>query len=310
MVVTPAASSSARTSRRARCRPRTTTTTAGWRRWKTSSTCPAVLGTSTDVTLPGRDGMRWTRRPGPHRLRRPGRAHAFGTDVFTAPSGNGFMPPIPSQPRRGNPGGTTGGRPAGPGPSLHGRRTSWSPASDREGAARLMTTAAIAPTADARRTGPTARSFGRSPGLVLGAVLGLLVARMAWGIHGLVASRAEHRRSAVVASRAAARPPGRPDRCGTVAHPALTVEGGYSQVTTPTFSALAVVNGPVVPGEGLPVQSVHHLHLDDLTQPRARAPCPISVADFDSIDHLQTVYKPPWCRVSHRCPPRCTRARA
>ena len=40
---------------------------------------------------------------------------------------------------------------------------------------------------------------------------------------------------------------------GTVADPALTVEGDYVQVKTPTFSALAVVNGPVVPGEGLPV---------------------------------------------------------
>ena len=79
---------------------------------------------------------------------------------------------------------------------------------------------------------------------------------------------------------------------GSVAHPALTVEGDFVEVHTPTFSALAVVNGPVVPGEGLPVQQKFTTCTWTISLSHVRGTVPISVADFDSIDHQQTVYKP------------------
>ena len=79
---------------------------------------------------------------------------------------------------------------------------------------------------------------------------------------------------------------------GTVAHPALTVEGDYVEVQAPTFSVLAVVNGPVVPGEGLPVQQMFTTCTWTISLSHVRGTVPIGVADFDSIDHLQTVYKP------------------
>jgi len=79
---------------------------------------------------------------------------------------------------------------------------------------------------------------------------------------------------------------------GTVAHPALTIEGDAIAVRTPTFTALAVVTGPVVPGEGLPYQTAFTtctwtIHLSKVT-----GTVPIGVADFDSIDHTGAVYKP------------------
>ncbi len=79
---------------------------------------------------------------------------------------------------------------------------------------------------------------------------------------------------------------------GTVAHPALTVEGDFVRVQTPTFSALAVVNGPVVPGEGLPFRQHFTTCTWTISLSHVQGTVPMSVADFDSIDHLQTVYKP------------------
>ena len=63
----------------------------------------SCVGTSTDVTLPagtvcgGLDGQGHIGYAAQVGLT------AFGTDVFTAPSGNGFMPPIPSNPGEGTP---------------------------------------------------------------------------------------------------------------------------------------------------------------------------------------------------------------
>jgi hypothetical protein len=73
-------------------------------------------------------------------------------------------------------------------------------------------------------------------------------------------------------------------------HPGLTVTGGYVQVKTPTFSVLAVVNGPVVPGEGLPVIQRFTTCTWTISLSHVKGTVPISVADFDSIDHLQTAY--------------------
>ena len=79
---------------------------------------------------------------------------------------------------------------------------------------------------------------------------------------------------------------------GTVAHPALTVEGDFVRVRADKFSALAVMNGPVVPGEGLPVQQRSTTCTWTISLSHVTGRVPLSVTDFDSIDHDGTVYKP------------------
>jgi hypothetical protein len=79
---------------------------------------------------------------------------------------------------------------------------------------------------------------------------------------------------------------------GTEAKPALTLEGDYVEVHTPTFSALALVTGPLVPGEGLPHQANYTTCTWTISLSHVVGQLPISVSDFDSIDHTQAVYKP------------------
>ena len=61
---------------------------------------------------------------------------------------------------------------------------------------------------------------------------------------------------------------------GTVANPALTIEGDYVEVRTPSFSVLAVVNGPVVPGEGLPDQMSFTTCTWTISLSHVVGPCP------------------------------------
>ncbi|MGO8861975.1 MAG: hypothetical protein ACLQRH_14585 [Acidimicrobiales bacterium] len=89
---------------------------------------------------------------------------------------------------------------------------------------------------------------------------------------------------------------------GTYADPALTVEGDFVEVRTATFSALAVMNGPVVPGEGLPHQASFTTCTWTISLSHVVGRVPISVADFDSIDHSQTVFKP-YLVPGERTPP-------
>jgi hypothetical protein len=79
---------------------------------------------------------------------------------------------------------------------------------------------------------------------------------------------------------------------GTVASPALTVEGDYVEVRSAKFSVLAVVNGPEVPGEGLPNQMPYTTCTWTISLSHIIGRVPIAVADFDSINHLGTVFKP------------------
>jgi hypothetical protein len=79
---------------------------------------------------------------------------------------------------------------------------------------------------------------------------------------------------------------------GTAANPALTVEGDYVEVHAPTFSALALITGPNVPGEGLPYQANYTTCTWTISFSHVVGSLPISVSDFDSIDHSQTVFKP------------------
>jgi hypothetical protein len=120
----------------------------------------------------------------------------------------------------------------------------------------------------------------------------VLALTMAWGIHDLVAKPGLN-----LADPQSWLPKQQLDHpvdqtiAGSVAHPGLTVNGGYVEVKTPAFSALAVVNGPVVPGEGLPVVQHYTTCTWTISLNHVRGTVPISVADFDSIDHQQTVYK-------------------
>jgi hypothetical protein len=77
---------------------------------------------------------------------------------------------------------------------------------------------------------------------------------------------------------------------GTAAKPALTVEGEGVEVKTTGWSVRVVVSGPVVPGEGLPYQPADTTCTWTVTMSNATGRVPISLADFNSIDHLGQIY--------------------
>jgi hypothetical protein len=78
---------------------------------------------------------------------------------------------------------------------------------------------------------------------------------------------------------------------GTYKSPAITVAGDNVRVKTPTFSASAVVTGPLVPGEGLSYQPQYvvatwKVHIWDV-----KGHISLSAADFDNIDHIGTEFR-------------------
>ena len=77
---------------------------------------------------------------------------------------------------------------------------------------------------------------------------------------------------------------------GTEARPALQVEGLPIEVKTKAFDVLITVNGPVVPGEGLPDQPAATTCTWTVTMKDATANVPVSLADFHSVDHLGSVF--------------------
>jgi hypothetical protein len=77
---------------------------------------------------------------------------------------------------------------------------------------------------------------------------------------------------------------------GTMARPALQVEGLPVDVRTTAFDVAVVVSGPVVPGEGLPQQAAATTCTWTVTMKDATADVPVSVADFHSVDHLGAVF--------------------
>jgi hypothetical protein len=79
---------------------------------------------------------------------------------------------------------------------------------------------------------------------------------------------------------------------GTASGPALTSEGDAVKVVTPKWSALVVVSGPEVPGEGLPYQATATTCTWTVRISEATGPVPISVSDFDTIDVRGDVYHP------------------
>lgn len=79
---------------------------------------------------------------------------------------------------------------------------------------------------------------------------------------------------------------------GSVEQPALTSEGDAVRVVTPGWSVTAVVNGPEVPGEGLPYQPPSTTCTWTVKLSDATGSVPIVIADFDTIDVRGTVYHP------------------
>ncbi len=77
---------------------------------------------------------------------------------------------------------------------------------------------------------------------------------------------------------------------GTSKRPALTVEGLGVKAITPHWSVLIDVSGPVVPGEGLPYQPTSTTCTWTITMSQATGRVPISLADFNSVDHLGRIF--------------------
>lgn len=77
---------------------------------------------------------------------------------------------------------------------------------------------------------------------------------------------------------------------GTMARPALQVEGLPVEVKTANYKVWITVSGPVVPGEGLPYQPQATTCTWTVTMRGASADVPISISDFHSIDHLGSVF--------------------
>jgi hypothetical protein len=72
--------------------------------------------------------------------------------------------------------------------------------------------------------------------------------------------------------------------------PALTVEGLPVEAETSRWRAEVTVNGPIVPGEGLPTQYAATTCTWTVTMTHATADVPISIPDFHSVDHLGAVF--------------------
>jgi hypothetical protein len=77
---------------------------------------------------------------------------------------------------------------------------------------------------------------------------------------------------------------------GTMAKPALQIEGLPVTVATNKFQVRVTVSGPVVPGEGLPYQPEGTTCTWTVTMKDANGDAPVSIADFHSVDHLGAVF--------------------
>jgi len=77
---------------------------------------------------------------------------------------------------------------------------------------------------------------------------------------------------------------------GSMAKPALQIEGLPVAVQTAAFHVHVTVSGPVVPGEGLPYQPDGPTCTWTVTMSDASADVPVSVAAFHSVDHLGAVF--------------------
>lgn len=74
-------------------------------------------------------------------------------------------------------------------------------------------------------------------------------------------------------------------------HPAITSEGDAVEVHLAQGTVRMTVVGPEVPGEGLPVQPEDTTCTWVVTMSDASAPIDLKAADFNTLDHLGTVYR-------------------
>lgn len=73
-------------------------------------------------------------------------------------------------------------------------------------------------------------------------------------------------------------------------HPAVTSEGDEVEVHLAQGAVRMTVVGPEVPGEGLPVQPEDTTCTWVVTMSDASTRIPVRAADFNTLDHLGTVY--------------------
>lgn len=74
-------------------------------------------------------------------------------------------------------------------------------------------------------------------------------------------------------------------------HPAVTSEGDDVEVHLAQGSVRMTVVGPEVPGEGFPVQPEDTICTWTVTVSHATTPVHLSAADFNTLDHLGTIYR-------------------
>ena len=259
---------------------------------------------------PGRHGVRRSRRPGPHRLRGPDRPGDVRDRRLHRPERRRVHAPHPHQPRRGTARGAAGRGPTGP-RLLVMAGTWWcgvagtglSPDDDRRRAD------GGAPKDRAERPGPSGVRRAR----VLGRRLACWSPSLGWGIHGLVAKPgAQHGGPPVVAPQAAARPPGRPDRrrARWPIRPSRRGRRRRGRRHRPS-RRWRWSTARWCPAKGCPYPAaVHHLHVDDLAQPRARHRAHQRGRLRLHRPSRRRSTSRSWCPDSRPCPPRCTPARA
>ena len=79
---------------------------------------------------------------------------------------------------------------------------------------------------------------------------------------------------------------------GSIGRMALTTQGDTVKVVLPHGTVLVTVSGPVVPGEGLPYQARATTCTWTVTFAHATTAVPVSLDQFDTIDHGGVVYHP------------------
>ncbi len=78
---------------------------------------------------------------------------------------------------------------------------------------------------------------------------------------------------------------------GTAGNPAVTSEGDEVRATVGGTHVTAQVDGPVVPGEGLPEQPDSTTCTWTVSLRVTGGSLPLSRRDFNSLDHLGTIYR-------------------
>jgi hypothetical protein len=79
---------------------------------------------------------------------------------------------------------------------------------------------------------------------------------------------------------------------GTIADPAVQIQGIPVKVVLPHGSVLATVTGPETPGQGLPYQQTIDTTTWTVRFTDATTSVPLALADFDTLDHGGTVGHP------------------